>query len=99
MISVLCVIVVTLAISYAVFNYYNVKAKTEGTKEMQEIAEAIRIGANAFIMHEYKILITISVLLALLLGIFISYSTGIAFAVGVVMSASAGWIGMKIATY
>lgn len=66
---------------------------------MQEIAEAIRIGANAFIMHEYKILITISVLLALLLGIFISYSTGIAFAVGVVMSASAGWIGMKIATY
>ena len=99
MISVLCVIVVTLAISYAVFNYYNVKAKTEGTKEMQEIAEAIRIGANAFIMHEYKILITISVLLALLLGIFISYSTGIAFAIGVVMSASAGWIGMKIATY
>ena len=99
MISVLCVIVVTLAISYAVFNYYNVKAKTEGTKEMQEIAEAIRIGANAFIMHEYKILITISVLLALLLGIFISYSTGIAFAVGVVMRASAGWIGMKIATY
>lgn len=99
MISVLCVVVVTLALSYAAFNYYSVKAKTEGTKEMQEIAEAIRIGANAFIVHEYKILITISAILALMLGIFISYSTGIAFAIGIVMSAGAGWIGMKIATY
>lgn len=99
MVTVLCVVAVCLALCYAAFNYYSTKAKKEGTKEMAEIAEAIRIGANAFILHEYKILITISVLLALILGIFISYSTGIAFIIGVIMSASAGWIGMKIATY
>lgn len=99
MVTVLCVVAVCLALCYAVFNYYSTRAKREGTKEMKEIAKAIRIGANAFIAHEYKILITISVILALALGIFISYSTGIAFAIGIIMSASAGWIGMKIATY
>lgn len=95
----LCVIAVTLALAYAALNYHKVTVLKEGTKEMKEIAEAIRIGANAFIKHEYKTLIMISTLLSLLLGIFISYSTGIACAIGVFMSASAGWIGMKIATY
>ncbi|MBO5478591.1 MAG: sodium-translocating pyrophosphatase [Clostridia bacterium] len=99
MVTILCVFAVTLALCYAAFNYHKVRILKEGTKEMKEIAQAIRIGANAFILHEYKVLITISALISLMLGIFISYSTGIACAIGVIMSASAGWIGMKIATY
>lgn len=99
MVTYLCMIAVTLAVGYAAFNYHKVRVLKEGTKEMKEIAEAIRIGANAFIKHEYKTLILISAILSLALGVFISYSTGIACAIGVLMSASAGWIGMKIATY
>lgn len=99
MITILCVVAVTLAISYAAFNYHSVRIRKEGTKEMKEVANAIRIGANAFIKHEYKILLTISIAIAIGLGIFTIYSAGIALAMGVLMSASAGWIGMKIATY
>lgn len=99
MVTLLCSIAIILALSYAFFNYRKIKLLDEGTAEMQEIAAAIRLGANTFIEHEYKVLLKISALLAIILGIFISYSSGIAFIIGIIMSASAGWIGMKIATY
>ncbi len=90
---------VILAVSYAIFNYFTVKKMDEGTARMQEIAGAIRIGANAFISYEYKIVAIIGSVVAVILAILISWQTAIAFIIGAVMSASAGWVGMKIATY
>ncbi len=90
---------VIMALSYAAINFYSVKKLKEGTERMQEIAEAIRIGANAFINYEYKIVAIIGSIIAVLLGVIISWQTGVAFVIGAVMSASAGYIGMKIATY
>ena len=90
---------VVLAVCYAAFNYFGVKKMSEGTERMQEIAGAIRIGANAFIRYEYKIVAIIGSIVAVLLGVIISWQTGVAFAIGAVLSASAGWVGMKIATY
>ncbi len=92
-------IAVILALSYAFINYYSVKRLEEGTDRMKEIAEAIRIGANAFIQYEYKIVAIIGLTVAAFLGIIISWQTACAFIIGAVMSASAGWVGMKIATY
>lgn len=86
-------------LAYAAFNYFSVKKLEEGTERMQEIASAIRIGANAFISYEYKIVAIVAVVVALLLALFISWSAAVAFLIGAVMSASAGWVGMKIATY
>ena len=48
-------IAVVLAISYAVFNFFCVKKLSEGTEKMGDIAGAIRVGANAFIKYEYKL--------------------------------------------
>ncbi len=90
---------VILAIAYACFNYFSVKKMEEGTDKMKEIAGAIRIGANAFIQYEYKIVAIIGIVVAAALGILISWQTACAFIIGAVMSASAGWVGMKIATY
>ena len=90
---------VVLAVCYAAFNYFGVKKMEEGTERMQEIAGAIRIGANAFIRYEYKVVAIIGSIVAVLLGVIISWQTGVAFALGAVLSASAGWVGMKIATY
>lgn len=92
-------IAVILAVSYAAFNYFSVKKLKEGTERMQEIAGAIRIGANAFICYEYKLVAIIGAIIAVLLAVVISWQTALAFVVGAVMSASAGWVGMKIATY
>lgn len=90
---------VILAVSFAALNFYLVKKMKEGTPRMQEIAAAIREGANAFIRYEYKIVAIIGSGIAVLLGLVISWETGVAFALGAVMSALAGLVGMKIATY
>ncbi|MBQ2818956.1 MAG: sodium-translocating pyrophosphatase [Clostridia bacterium] len=87
------------ALGYAAFNFYMVKKLKEGTPRMQEIAKAIRIGANAFIVYEYKIIIIVAVCIAIALAALISWQAACAFIIGATMSASAGWVGMKIATY
>jgi K(+)-stimulated pyrophosphate-energized sodium pump len=92
------VVAVVGALAFAAVNFYGVKRLDTGTELMQEIAGAIQDGADAFITHEYKIILGISLLIAALLGVVVSWYTGVAFILGAVMSASAGWIGMKIAT-
>ncbi len=86
-------------LAYAAFNFFSVKKLEEGTERMQEIASAIRVGANAFISYEYKIVAIVAAIVALLLALIISWSAAVAFILGAVMSATAGWVGMKIATY
>lgn len=92
-------VAIVLAIAYAVFNYFCVKKLEEGTEKMGEIAGAIRIGANAFIRYEYKLVAIIGAVIAVVVFLVISWQAAIAFVIGAVMSASAGWVGMKIATY
>jgi K(+)-stimulated pyrophosphate-energized sodium pump len=86
------------ALAFAAFNFFKVKKMEEGTDVMSEIASAIRVGANAFITYEYKIIAIVVAIIAVLL-IFMSWQSAICFVIGVLMSASAGWVGMKIATY
>ena len=93
------VFAVVLALSFAFLNFYITKKMKEGNPKMQEIAAAIREGANAFIHYEYKIVAIIGTIIAVVLGIVISWETGVSFVLGAVMSALAGFIGMKIATY
>ena len=90
---------VVLALAFAFLNFYLVRKMKEGSERMQEIAAAIREGANAFIQYEYKIVGIIGLVIAIILGIIIAWETGVAFVIGAVMSATAGFIGMKIATY
>ena len=93
------VFAVVLAISFAVLNFYLVKKLKEGNERMQEIAGAIREGASAFIRYEYKIVAIIGSCIAVVLGVVIAWETGVAFVIGALMSALAGLVGMKIATY
>lgn len=90
---------IILAVAYAVFNFFSVKKLEEGTEKMGEIADAIRIGANAFIKYEYKLVAIIGAVIAVVVFIVISWQAAIAFIMGAVLSAAAGWVGMKIATY
>lgn len=95
----LVVIAAVLALSFAAFNYLTVKNMPEGTEKMQEIADAIRIGANAFIHYEYRILYLVVAVVAVLLAVITTWHAAIALIIGSVMSGCAGFVGMKIATY
>ncbi len=96
---ILVIMAVVLALSYATFSFFRIKKLEEGTEKMQQIASAIRVGANAFIVYEYKVIFFIGLVVTALLGVVISWQTACAFVLGALMSAAAGWIGMKIATY
>ena len=88
-----------LAVAYAAVNYLLVRRLKEGSRRMQEIAAAIREGANAFLRYEYRSVAVIGCALALLLSLFIAWQTGVAFLLGAFLSGAAGFVGMKIATY
>ena len=57
-----------------------------------------RIGANAFIQYEYKVLYTVIAVIAVLMAVITTWHAAAALLIGSVMSGSAGFIGMKIAT-
>ncbi|MDE6108433.1 MAG: sodium/proton-translocating pyrophosphatase, partial [Oscillospiraceae bacterium] len=96
---ILVVFAAGLALAFAAFNFMIVKKMPEGTGEMSEIASAIRVGANAFIDYEYKILYLVVAAVALILAIVTTWHAAVALLIGSVMSGCAGFIGMKIATY
>lgn len=69
---ILVIVAALLALGYAAFNFIGVKKLDEGTDRMSEIAEAIRVGANAFITYEYKIIGIVVVIIAIILQQFFS---------------------------
>ena len=88
-----------IALGYAAFSFFRVKKLDEGTDRMKEIASAIRIGANAFVLYEMKLIIIVAAAVAVIISILVSWQAAVAFLLGATMSECAGFIGMKIATY
>ena len=90
-----------LALIFVLVLTKKIYARSEGTERMKEIATAIQEGAVAFLSTEYKILgIFVVVLAGVLFGTLgdIGPKTAVAFVCGAVLSAAAGWIGMRVAT-
>lgn len=94
--------VVGLLYTFLKFNW--VSKQDAGNERMKEISTYIAEGAMAFLKAEWKILTYFVVIVALLLGIMASsnphshWSIALAFVLGAVCSAVAGYIGMKVAT-
>ena len=90
--------IVACAVSFIVAGVYSawIMRQNPGTSAMQEISEAVRVGAAAFLRREMKIIIPIAIGLTIVIGYFIGLSNGIAFAVGAALSAVAGIISLKI---
>lgn len=62
------------------------------------IAQAIRDGAMTFLIEEYKIIAVVALIVAVILGYFMSPLAAGAFIFGALLSLSTGFIGMRAAT-
>jgi len=91
-----------LLYTFVKFNW--VAKQDPGTDRMKEISNYIAEGAMAFLRAEWKILGYFVVIVALLLAVMAfsnphsHWSIALAFVLGAVFSATAGFIGMKVAT-
>ncbi|MFO7636328.1 MAG: sodium-translocating pyrophosphatase [Clostridia bacterium] len=89
---------VAITLLFAAYNFKKVKKMDTGTPLMREIAQAIQEGADAFLLHEFKVMVKIAVFIAILLAVLVNWYVGVAFVLGATMSGLAGFVGMKIAT-
>ncbi len=93
-----------VALLYTFLQSNWVSKQSAGNDRMKEISGHIADGAMAFLKAEYKILTYFVIVVAILLAIMgmsnsnSHWSIGLAFVVGAIFSALAGFIGMKIAT-
>ncbi len=89
---------------YTLLKFNWVTKQDAGNDRMKEISTYIAEGAMAFLKAEWKILGYFVVIVALLLGFMATknaeshWSIAVAFVIGAVFSATAGYIGMKVAT-
>src|SRR5256714_783846 len=94
--------IIGLLYTYVKFNW--VARQDAGTDRMKEISNYIAQGAMAFLKAEWKILGYFVVIVALLLGVMAAsnpnshWAISIAFILGAIFSATAGYIGMRVAT-
>lgn len=87
-----------VGLGVAGWSFMQVSKQSAGSDKMKDIGEQIHLGAMTFLKAEYKILTLFVVVVAALIGIFLSPQTCIAFVSGALCSGIAGFIGMKAAT-
>ncbi len=85
-----------LALIYGVVSAKWILDRSPGNERMQEIAAAIQEGAAAYMNRQYLTIGVVGVVLFLVLGVALNWSTAVGFGVGAVFSALAGYIGMFV---
>ena len=68
----------------------------DGNARMREIAEAVQEGATAYLNRQYRTIAVVGVILFFALGLGIDWATATGFAIGALLSAAAGYIGMNV---
>jgi K(+)-stimulated pyrophosphate-energized sodium pump len=84
------------AIAVAIGLIAKINKEPAGDKKMQEIAQAIQVGAKAYLNRQYKTVAVVAVVVAVLIGWGLGLTTMAAFLVGAIASAFAGYIGMNV---
>jgi len=93
-----------VALFFAFYFYKKMMKESEGTEKMKSIAGYVREGAMSYLKQQYKVVIMVFVVLALLFAVMAFFGlqnnwVPFAFLTGGFFSGLAGFFGMKTATY
>ena len=85
-----------IAVLYSLIMIRIVLTSSCGTKQMQKIAQAIQEGAKAYLKRQYTVIAIVGIMIFLLLCWQLGLFVGLGFAIGSILSGTAGFIGMNI---
>ena len=85
-----------LAVAYSYLLSGQIISSSPGNSRMQEIAEAIQIGAKAYLNRQYKTIAIVGILVLAIVTYFFSYLVGLGYFIGAFLSGLAGYVGMLI---
>ena len=85
-----------LAVAYSYLLSGQIISSSPGNARMQEIAEAIQIGAKAYLNRQYKTIAIVGLIVLAIVTYFFSYLVGLGYFIGAFLSGVAGYVGMLI---
>ncbi|MBI5605258.1 MAG: sodium-translocating pyrophosphatase [Deltaproteobacteria bacterium] len=85
-----------LGVLYALYTAAWVSKQDAGSKRMQDISNAVKEGAYAFLTREYKTVAVVAVILLVIIAAVLGVWTALGFLIGTVGSAFAGFVGMWV---
>jgi K(+)-stimulated pyrophosphate-energized sodium pump len=85
-----------LAIVYGIWAIWSVLQADPGNARMQEIAAAVREGAQAYLKRQYTTIGIVGAVIFVIVGYLLGWLVGIGFLIGAVLSGVAGFIGMNV---
>lgn len=92
----LIVLAGALSIVYAAWATSSVLRADAGNARMQEIAAAVREGAQAYLKRQYMTIGIVGIVIFALLAYFLGILVAVGFLIGAVLSGAAGFIGMNV---
>ncbi len=95
-------IIAFAALCYAIFLVFQILKHDKGTEKIQNVANSIKLGANAYLKIQFKRLLPLIILLSI--GLYFTAAPGnvgfgrsVAFLLGSIFSATVGYVGMNMA--
>jgi K(+)-stimulated pyrophosphate-energized sodium pump len=85
-----------LAIGYGIWATASVMSADPGSARMQEIAAAVREGAQAYLKRQYTTIGGVGVVICIIVAWFLGPLVAVGFAIGAILSAITGFIGMNV---
>jgi K(+)-stimulated pyrophosphate-energized sodium pump len=85
-----------LALIYSFYAVRKVIASSKGNSRMIEIADAIQVGAKAYLNRQYQTIAIVGIIVASFLTWVLGIHVGLGFVLGAFLSGIAGYIGMNV---
>jgi len=85
-----------LGVAYSLITAGWVFKQDAGSKEMQDISGYVAEGAMAYLTRQYRVVAIIAVIIVIILYIFLDWKPALGFAIGLIGSGLAGFLGMKV---